>query len=587
MAQQIDVDSKLREWTLNSRSYCRDLLKVQDPVRGLVPFKLNEIQELFYEIIDDIRKNGRLVRVIVLKARREGISTATAGRFFHGVATHPHRYAMMITHEPDASDTIYGMHRRFYMHLPEVMKPATKANNVRKLEFNRPDGKGLDSAIRVATAGKEDVGSGQLIHYCHLSEMSKWPAHTTKALLTSIMQCVPREPSSEIIIESTAKGIGGEFYEYYKRARYKYIVYLDANKKPRFRVEVNPDADESNEWSAIFFPWFAFSQYSMVIPTGFKMTKAEEDMKALYNLSTQQVVWRRWSVQNNCGGDESRQCQEYPANDHEAFISSGSPIFDVQKLLAKIAAAKPPVSRYECQFSTGNFIADPMGAFQVWREPIPGRAYIVSADVAEGIEVAGDDVEGEEKHDSSVIDVVDQLSGEQVAHWRGKLAPDLFAQLMFHVCRRYNMAYAVPERNNHGGTVVLKLFDMGYKKIWVEKVPDPPNKPRKRYGFNMMSNKRHSGVKFQVMDALAAEVRDGLDGIVCKETLQEMLAYKTDPDGGMGAEKNMHDDRVVSIGIAKFVRTRLPMPSGMQRKPEDAWTMPTETAPVPSSRGGL
>ena len=963
----LDVNTKLREWASDPRAYCRDLLKVQDPERGLVPFRLNEIQNIFYDIIDDIRKQGRLVRVVVLKARREGISTATAGRFFHGVATRPHRYAMMITHEPDASDTIFSMHKRFYMHLPEAMRPSTKANNVRKLEFNKPNGKGLDSAIRVATAGKEDVGSGQLVHYCHLcmdkdtkviiehgrekkigdlglgdrllthngnmssvvgihkkhwtempsgkraivlhpwlgkpvkmspehkvftsggwieaqdiedslyvgmpirkithgtkrlpvdnkprhnghgggdkrrgpdsfefneetgffvgyylaegcasnltpngyanitlafgpgedhyaeraraavapwlkakvskifsredsktrvmnvqsisvvdfivrnfgrkdskhipdwawdcgedfcrglvagylsgdgsktattkqnynlrtvyassiresltyqirdlvaslgygwgavddvaagvrygrncqrqwtvrfagdgagrlrelmglenggagrnsartqkyfladdhvwikiksisegeceefvdievdhadhsfrtphfavsnSELSKWPAHTTDALLTSIMQCVPRDPSSEIIIESTAKGIGGEFYDRYKSARYRYTIYLDDTGTPKFRCDINQDADEANEWSAVFFPWFAFKQYSMKVPAGFKMTPAEEEMKKMFNLSTQQLAWRRWSLQNNCGGDESKQLQEYPHDDFSAWVSSGSPVFDVNKLLAAIHAAKPPTARYECQFGTGNFIADPAGAFQVWKEPIPARSYVVSADVAEGIEVATDQ-EGQEKHDSSVIDVVDQLSGEQVAHWRGKLAPDIFAQLMFHVCRRYNMAWAVPERNNHGNTVVLKLFDMGYKKLWVEKVPDPPNKPRKRYGFNMMSNKRHSGVKFQVMDNLAAEVRDGTLGVNCKETLQEMLSYKRDPDGGMGAESSMHDDRVVSIGIAKFVRTRLPMPSGVQRRPEDAWTMPAETNPAPSIKGWL
>lgn len=585
MATAALAQSQFAKWITDVRAYEKDLLKIQSVDKGLVNFSLNEIQSLFYDILDDIKSKGRLVRVVVLKARREGISTATAGRFFHGVANRPSKYAMMITHEPDASEFIFGMHKRFYQHLPDVMKPTTKYNNLRKLEFNKPNGKGLDSAIRVATAGKEDIGSGQLIHLCHLSELSKWPTHTSEGVLTSVLQCVPKEPDTEVIIESTAKGIGGKFFEYYKSARYKYIVYLDDNKVPRFRCEINPDADESNEWSAIFFPWFAFHKYTMKIDPGFKMTEAEAKMKALYNLSTQQVMWRRWSIQNNCGGSEQMQCQEYPSNDFEAFVSTGSPVFDTVKLLQAITACKPPVARYECQFGTGNFVSDAAGSLQVWREPVPGRSYVVSADVSEGIEVASDNDE-RSKYDSSVLDVVDQLSGEQVAHWQGKMAPDLFAQLLFHVARRYNMAWLAPERNNHGGTVVLKLFDMGYKKLYVEKVPDPPNKPRKRYGFHM-SNAKHSGVKFMIMDGLSAEIREGTHGINCRETLNEMLSFKRDPDGGMGAEKGMHDDRVVSIAIAKFVRTRLPMPSGLQRRPEDVWSMPAQAAPPPSTRGWM
>ena len=37
---------------------------------------------------------------------------------------------------------------------------------------------------------------------------------------------------------------------------------------------------------------------------------------------------RRWAIENNCGGDVELFRQEYPACPEEAFLSTGSCIFD-------------------------------------------------------------------------------------------------------------------------------------------------------------------------------------------------------------------------------------------------------------------
>lgn len=581
MSVTIDPSAKLKEWAFDTRAYCRDLLKVQSVEGGLVPLKLNEVQELFFSIIEDIKNNGRLVRVVVLKARRQGLSTATAGRFFHKVATRPNKYGAIICHEPDSAEFVFNMYRRMYQNLPDVMKPSTKYNSIRRLEFNRPDGKGLDSAIRVAAAGREDIGSGMMINYFHGSESAKWPSHTAEQIMTSVMQAVPQEPDTEVILESTAKGIGGLFYTRFMDARYVYTAYLDGDGSLKFKMDINEDTSESNMWASVFFPWFCFKRYSMKCPPGFVMTEQERELKATYALSTQQLAWRRWAIENNCGGSEQVFMQEYPACSREAFLSTGSPVFDLPKLMAIIKDLKPPIARYGWQQGTGNFLADQGGNLMVWREPIPGRSYVISADVAEGIEVSSDTDE-KSKYDFSCADVIDQLSGEQVAHWHGKIAPDLFAHLLFHLGKRYNTAWMVPERNGHGMGVVTSLFTMRYPKLWVEKVPDPPGKPRKRYGWLTST-----ATKPMIIDNLVAAVRDGTHGINNKDTINEMLSFKRNPDGTMEAEKNQHDDRLMSYAIGQFVRTRLPMPSGTQRRPEDAWTMPTETAPVPSSRAWL
>jgi hypothetical protein len=218
-------------------------------------------------------------------------------------------------------------------------------------------------------------------------------------------------------------------------------------------------------------------------------------------------------------------------------------MFDNVKVEALMKAARPPVAKYEVMMSNGAFIFRLDGRFWTWQEPVKGRSYVIAADVAEGLEHG----------DFDSADVVDQLTGMQVAHWHGHMAPDLFGVLLYWAARRYNGAWIVPERNNHGLMTVTKLTDLKYPHVYAEKVIDPPHRPRLRYGW--LTTKAS---KFPIIDTLSAEIRQGIHGIQCYHTFEEMLSFKQKDDGTLGAEEGMFDDRVLSIAIAKYVRTRLP-----------------------------
>lgn len=506
-----------------------------------INYQFNEIQAILEQIVSDIEKLTGFIRAFILKARREGVSTYFTGRFFWKTANQKNRYSCLVTHEPEASDFLFKMQKRYYDNLPPEFKPATKYNNTKMLEFNTKDGNGLDSAIRVGTAGKSDFGSAQLIHYLHLSEVSKWPAENQSQLLISLLQCVPKEKDTAVVYESTAKGIGGEFYNGFWSCKYGYEIYLE-NGKPTWRRRINPNAKPDNEYCSIFIPWFVFAKYQMNPEPGFKRSKEEEDLAKVHGLTDRHLKWRRWAIENLCKGSEDLFKQEYPSTPREAFLSSGRPIFDNIKVEALMKAARPPMAKYEVMMSNGACIFNKDGRLWVWQEPVKGRSYIVSGDVAEGLEHG----------DFDSADVIDQLTGVQVAHWHGHIAPDLFGVLLMWIARRYNGAWIVPERNNHGLMTVTKLTDMKYPHVYAEKVIDPPHKPRMRYGW--LTTKT---TKFPIIDNLAAEIRQNLHGIQCYHTFEEMLSFKQKDDGTLGAEEGMWDDRVISIAIAKYVRTRL------------------------------
>ena len=567
-----EVNALLQRYANDFTFFAPRILNVLSVQGKIVPFEFNGPQKILHKIVSMI-EGKRLVRVIALKARRMGFSTYFSGRYYHRASWRFNRYAIQVTHEPEATDTLFKMVKRFYNWTPAWLRPETLYNNTKLLEFNNKDGKGLGSAFRVATAEKADFGSGQLVHFAHLSEVGKWPEGTTESLLTSILQCVPDEPGTEIVFESTAKGIGGEFYDRFWGARFRIIVKgLNSDGEPIIEETINESADENNIYTAVFLPWFVFDAYRMPAPSDLVLTPEEKEMKATHGLDDDQIFWRRFTLSNKCRGRLEEFQQEYPANPHEAFIATGSPVFDNLKLFRLKEIVPPPIARYDCMVELHQFVAKADGHLKVWEEPQRGKSYIISADVAEGL------TEG----DFSSADVIDHRTGEQVAQWHGKIHPRPFGKLLAALGRRYNTALIGVERNNHGLTTVSCLIDdEAYPNLYAEMVPEPPGKPRRRYGWVTTSTTRPL-----IIDNLSIELVEDSHGIKCKETLEEMMGFKVQNNGRMEADRGRHDDRVLSYAIGKHLRRVTPLPvikpqsdekkrrTGGTRKrpPAKAWT---------------
>jgi hypothetical protein len=545
--EQIDAVLADLHMLENFPDYATSSLKIQTTRGKIVDFELNLPQLILHEIIEDYVRPNRLVRLVALKARRMGFSTYFSGRFFQSTANQPNRYAIQITHEPDATDFLFKMVKRFYNLSPKDKRPETLYNNARLLEFNNKDGTGLNSAFRVATAGKDDVGSGQLIHYLHFSELAKAPQQNIDTLLTAITQCVPDIDDTAIVYESTARGIGGRFYDEFWNARYRiWVKKLNPDGSPQIVDELNTEAETDNIFTSIFLPWFCHTEYRMPVPPSFSLSEEELDVKERFGLKDTQLAWRRWTIANKCAGSVDTFRQEYPSTAREAFLGSGRPVFDTMRIDRLMHEAPKPQARYE--LFAGNWAANPVGRLKVWKEPEAGVPYVIGADVAEGL-VAGD---------FSCADVVNHRTGEQVAQWHGNIDQDNifeYADILAALGLRYNNALLAVERNNHGLGVVTQLYQQKYPNLYAEMVPDPPGRPRKRYGWVTSRATRPL-----IIDNLIQEVQEECTGIVCKETYDEMLSFKIQDNGRAEADHGCHDDRVLSIAIAKHVRQIVPIP---------------------------
>ena len=554
-----ETDKTEETWVSSFDDYARDLLRIQTKKSFLIPFVRNEVQKIKARIKKDIRSRGLLMRLIILKARQFGMSTDELMEMFHEAATKELRNNLVVTHRPDSTSYLFDVVKRAHEHIPErKWKPELKKSNARELIF-----KDVDSAIRVGTAGEDNIGSATVVHRCLLSELAKYPRNAIDGILTSLFQAIPKTMESELVIESTAQGVGGEFHTMYWAARYHYRVFLRKGK-PDFEMTINYSAPEDSQYSAVFFPWFVHDEYQMDPPPDFKRTKDNHPMfgneTALVEddgVTNRQLAWRRHTIVNECRKSLATFNQEFPHTPESAFLSSGRIAFDpAERVEARRRACKPPMAHYRCQLTSGQWIAtkpdmgNTDGLLQVWEEPIPGRPYIVSGDVAEG-DVYGD-------FDSS--SVIDQITGVQVAHWHGKMPPDQFGMLLDAIGKRYNYAWMAPERNNHGYTTITKLVDLSYPNIIPQFKPEPGEKPKQHYGW--WTGTSRSAGKTQMIDELAAFFRENPTAINCAETLSEMLTFKVNDDGTMGAEEGHYDDRVmdlaIGISVKKFLKGKPP-----------------------------
>ena len=280
------------------RQYSANCLWIRTKDKGLQRLVLNDNQRRLDDVIENQRRRLGKVRVVVLKGRQEGVSTYIQGRFIRHLTTREGKHAFILTHEQDATENLFGMANRMYQNLPWFLQPVTGKANAKQLSFEV-----LDSGYSIGTAGNKTVGRSQTIHYFHGSEVGFWP--NAEEHTKGVLQAVPDAPDTEIILESTANGVDNFFHRFWKSAEAR-----------------------ENEFIAVFLPWFHMHEYQKPPPEDFDRTEEEEQLAAQYNLTDNQLYWRRLKViELNAGeGIDSGEIafkQEYPMNAAEAFQFSG------------------------------------------------------------------------------------------------------------------------------------------------------------------------------------------------------------------------------------------------------------------------
>lgn len=305
---QILSDQERAARTINQRFnedfpfYARKHLFIRTKAGTLEPFVLNRPQEFVHKQIEAQRMATGKVRVIICKARQEGVSTYTGGRFYWRTTRNEGKATFILSHEADTTEKLFQIVERFHKNCPDAAKMQTDVANRRRMVFS-----GLNSEYFVGTAGNENVGRGGTIQFLHASEAAFYP--DGDGFSKGLLQSVPDLPGTEIIIESTANGMDPLFYS----------MAMNAMKG-------------IGEYILIFLPWFWMPEYRKETPLDFVPTEDEIKLATLYALDYQQLYWRRMKI-ISLKGDLKAFMQEYPCNIEEAFVASGESLISSFKVM--------------------------------------------------------------------------------------------------------------------------------------------------------------------------------------------------------------------------------------------------------------
>ena len=515
LLQEKEKRATLKGYSEDFSSFAEEQIKIitKDASQGFVPFRLNECQKRITETLNKQLEETGKVRAIILKARQQGISTYCAGRVFWKSYFSPHARSVVMAHDSATSDALFNMSKNLIKNMGGELAPEESKSNAKEIIIKSPafGDRDATASYRLYTAGSPEAGRGTTPTIAHLSEVAFWQ-HDAK-LLAGLFQGISQAAGTEVILESTANGAQGEFYRLWKGA-----------------------VAGENEYVPIFLPWFITPEYRRSAPEGMELTVEEEKLQEKYDLDNDQLYWRRLKIAE---GGKLKFQQEYPATADEAFIVSGSNVFNVERLDSLIP--RPYVRRSEWDPSSKMLDAHREGNLYIYDYPDWDSPYVIGADVSLGV---GQDYSAA---------VVMNMQYEIVAHYRNnRIDPAQWGELLFYLGRYYNNAFLAVESNSMGIATLQKLDSMEYANLYRQtKVANVSNEEGERLGFRTTSS-----TKPAIIGNLKNLIENEAIMIPSPQIIQELKDYISTDTGKTEAAPGCYDDSVIALSIcAEVMRT--------------------------------
>jgi len=513
---------------------------IRDKVTGCdTPLRLNDGQKKVLAVLERQRRQGKPLRVIVLKARQWGCSTLILAYMAWIQTVHCRNWhSVILAHVKDSAANIRGMYSKIIDNYPPELwdgdepprfKPFERSVNSRMIT-------GRGCRVTVGSCENQDSLRGNDIAMVHMSEVAYWRTsdnHDPADLVRSVVSSVPLVPLSMVVMESTANGVGSFFHREWLRAEAG-----GSDKEP------------------VFVAWHDIGYYSLEVDDVEalmnSLTLYEKSLMTRFGLTPGQIAW--YHAKSLEFGDRKLMMAEFPSTPAEAFANTGSSVFAAGHVERLRRGCRPPAH-------TGEFAGaalrgpgamhnvrwhdDPDGLTRVWDMPRRGAHYVVAVDVG-----------GRSKNsDWSVIAVLERGAEPSVAaQWRGHTDHDLLAWKAAAMARHYNYATLVIESNTletsaANGEPMVLLDELGqcYPRLYWRKGDDGLGTGR-RVGFH--TNVR---TKAAIIAGLVGDVRDCSYRERDMDACDELATYEQLPNGSYAARRGCHDDILMTRAIGLYV----------------------------------
>lgn len=564
--------------------WARTRLKVISKAGKLVPFIPNRAQRKLYAVMEKQRELGLPIRIIVLKSRRQGISTGFEAYCFTHAQNEPNRMAFVCAHDTDSSQDLFAMNQIFEKELPEAERRPKKRSSKREIVWEQPHW----SRFQVQTAGNISLKRGALIHYLHLSELAFYRNPTE--VIASAMNAVPPLPDTAVLIECTANGAAGEFYDRWNSA-------VDQYARTGGRLD---------DFVPLFFGWLEDPDNTKPVPKGYVWGGMSDDEERLITLGAkpEHLYWRRWFIHNHCNEDLEKFHEDYPATPAEAFKHSGRPA--IGRIIVdhhESTIEEPRRCRLYWDENAPRGVRVEWGEFEencwlVWRDPRENHGYTMGGDIATGQLSAVTDQRSEPDRNAAIV-----LDRRELMFVAGRISdepPDVFGEEMVKAAWWYNTAWASPEVNGPGMAALAAFRRCEYPNIYQRENPTDDL----TFGIVQKLGWYTSpvGSRNQMIDDFIAACRpawrttndqreldfEGKLVVPWAELVREEETFEVNKRGIRKHRDGCHDDILFACFIALQLHLRCPSDSGgaseMVRRP---MSMAELNAPGARDRGFL
>lgn len=535
--------------------FCRDALEIvyrpglnEDyPNGGYGVFRVNEHQIRFVAVMIDMWLKGVPVRLILLKARQLGMTTAILAFWaWLMVQTEDFTVFFMIDKDPhmyEKRDMILRWFGKIADRYPEA--PTVVAKGGKRIVLSNR------AKILFESAYSPNPGTSEMVHAIHLSEKPKWPKGRAKLVDKSLLPGMPTASGTFIVDESTAQGTG-EFYKKWQRVMQgkesgdtkTLPIFLPWYLSPEYNTDPPPDLFDGQDFTYL-------NEDPEVCETDEfgNIELTEEEYAKKYGLTARQVYWRRNRIKNEYKGVRLDFDQEYPTTPEHAWAAFGRLFFGSRCALEAEQHCQDPIFVGNLVDENGNndttrlyswtkyqpaIEPDRTGWLKIYERPLKGEKYFLPGDAAEGRII---EREGKGDPDYSVLPVL-AMDGRLVAILRARIKPEDLAWHAVLLAMMYNNATVNIERNSVGEAVWVMFKQTGYNHVYVRDGNGPYedrawNKTTKSNRKSMLIEMRHHLRKFP-------------EHVVDRDFAHEIASFVTNADGKPEAMAGEHDDIVMA-----------------------------------------
>lgn len=552
-----------------------------------IHFRLNRPQRHLVEVLEGMRTASRPIRLILLKARQWGGSTAIQ-LYMAWLQLVQERglNSLVVAQVSSAADEVRDMFDRMLHSYPSwllcdvgeepkdgapKMERVGNADNVRRVIAR-------NCKVKTGSAERPDSARGGDYSLVHCTEVGVWKRTEGKRpedIIRSACSGVLLRPLTMIVYESTANGVGNFFHTEYEAAK-----------------------RGQSQFTPLFIPWYEIEQYTdenadveglarFIVAhkdNDNAVDARHESGRYLYYLwqrgaTLQAIAW--YITERQKYSDHGDMASEYPSDDVEAFAFSGTRVFDRYQCEQLRATCHEPdyIGELAARGTEGDaalenvhFTPDAQGHLFVWTLPYKddeitfAYRYIVVVDI-------GGRSQGADWSVITVFDRVGQIDGDPVsvvAQWYGHTDMDRLAWVAAQIATWYNEALLVIESNTiethtlGSAPFLLSQIRDSYTNLYArpQSEEDIRQGMPRRYGFHTNTQTKPLAINY-----LQMAVREGLWVERDTRCIDELLTYEQKQNGSYGAIEGKHDDMLMTRAIAMYLCYKpgeLPMPERIE-----------------------